>query len=265
MGILGRSVVISIITPTYNGAPWIKKCLSSFYSFAPIDDFEWIIFDSGGDETENVIRSFNDDRLKYFKLSTNNDSFSKINNMGVNFSRGDHILFLNNDVEFCDSSSINNMMKLLDKYSAGCVGARLLYPSGGIQHCGVIYRHNRLPWNMRDGVTEEFLKYDRKYQAVTAACMLCRKSDILDVGGFDERYYFCFEDVDLCLKIRKVVGKDSIYCAGTKFIHHESRTILMLNNTKQKFLEAAKLLRVKWDRFVDVDEYKYKDVKYNVV
>lgn len=260
--------MISIITMTYNGAHWLKRCMDSFYKVKDnFNDYEWIIMDAGStDNTKFIIQNFNDPKVKHYKLKDNDDSFSKVNNIGANYANGKFLFFVNNDIEFKDFDSVFNMIDLLEKYNAGCVGAKLLYSDGKIQHAGVIFRPNHLPWHMRDNLSDEYLSYNRKYQAVTAACMICKNKDFFDVGKFDESYYFCFEDIDLCLKMKSILNKESLYCAKTKFIHHESRTILALNNKKQRFIEAAKILKSKWSTFVEVDENKYlKDVLYKAL
>lgn len=256
---------------TYNGEKWLRKCIDSFFTFLPLKGvkWEWIILDNGSrDKTKYFVQSIQqkNDGIKYYELNDNSKSFSFVNNMGTKISSGKYLFFVNNDIEFLDSLSVKNMINALERNNAGCVGSRLMYPDRSIQHAGVIYRNNRLPWNVRKGVSERYLSYDREYQAVTAACMICKKSDFESVGGFDERYYFCFEDVDLCLKMKKTLKKKTIYCSRTKFIHHESRTILALNNKKQKFVEAARVLRKKWDSFVDIDEMKYiNNKKYKTI
>lgn len=254
---------------TYNGEHWMKKCLDSFHRFNPIDDYEWIIMDTGSTnpKTKELVFSYNNDNLKYYYVSDADKSFSWVNNEAAKYAKGDYLLFLNNDVEFINNYSINNMMLALEKYSAGCVGARLFYPTGKIQHAGVIFRMNKTPRNMRHKrLSRQFLDRDREYQAVTAACMLCKKEDFKKVGGFDERYYYCFEDVDLCLKLKHQYNKPSVYCGNTGLIHHESRTILALDNKKQEFARSAKLLKYKWIKMIDVNEFKYlKDPNYKVM
>ena len=262
--------MISIITMTYNGEKWMNKCLDSFYKYKPIEDYEWIIMDAGSTNkiTKDVVESYNDERLKYYFVEDANKSFSWVNNEASKYAKGEQLLFLNNDIEFVNDYSVKNMAIALEKYNAGCVGAKLLYPDGRVQHAGVIFRPNKLPWHMRSqSLSKEFLSKDRKYQAVTAACMLCNKEEFIKVRRFDERYYYCFEDVDLCLKMRHLFKnrKPSIYCGNTEIIHHESRTILALDNKKQKFLEAATLLRSKWGEEVEVDEVNYlKDANFNL-
>lgn len=259
---------VSLITMTHNGAELMGNCIASFFhTRPPTENFEWIIFDCGSnDDTQDFIKEVNDPRIRYFEVDNNENSFAAMNNMGAKFASGKYLWFINNDIEFEANASLWNMVECLDKYNAGCVGAMLNYPDASVQHAGVIFRPNHLPWHVRGpNYSEEYLSKDREYQAVTAACMLCKREDFFKVGGFDERYYFCFEDVDFCFKMRKVLGKKSIYCAGTKFLHHESKTILALGNKKQKFPEAVRLLRSKWEKDIEIDEYKYlADINYNV-
>ena len=112
-------------------------------------------------------------------------------------------------------------------------GAKLVYPDGRIQHAGVLtgvggtwglgvatHSHQFYP-STSPGYLGTISKVTN-YSAVTAACMLLRKSVFEEVGGFDEdNLRVAFNDVDLCLRIRER-GYSIIYTPYAKLLHHES-------------------------------------------
>ena len=88
--------MISIVMPTYNRAyiidSSIKSVLAQTYS-----DFELIIVDDGStDDTEKVIKSFNDKRIRYIKLEKNSGA-SHARNIGIENAKGEYITFHDSD------------------------------------------------------------------------------------------------------------------------------------------------------------------------
>ena len=163
---------------------------------------------------------------KIYDIGHNRDSFAT----GMNFlfeqanpAADDVVFFLNNDISFSEKSSetLLDMWKLQQKTKAGVVGARLLFnDTNKLQHAGVIFsdRYNRLPYHYRpEEESDAKAEKNRYFQAVTAACCLVNPASFRRVGGFDEKFRWAFDDIDLCLQI----GQDEkiAYC-GTAFAYH---------------------------------------------
>ena len=160
-------------------------------------------------------------------------NYSRLNNFGVRESRyreeADWILFLNNDVEL-EESAVEEMCRWITQPQIGAVGCHLSYPNGTLQHGGV-HTHSfvvseYVGWHHR----EAHLPLESQVQArtlgvvpaVTAACLLVRRSLFLEVGGFDEVWYpIAFSDTHFCQKLQRR-GWFIFYTPYARGIHHES-------------------------------------------
>lgn len=147
------------------------------------------------------------------------------NELVTKHCRSEAVLFMNDDVELVDDA-IAPCLQFLKLSYAGAVGIKLLYPDKTIQHAGVFVK-------MEDGKFKGCGHYywkqpDQKlpvFQAdgVTGAFMLVKRVDFAKVGGFNEKYVHCFEDVELCLRLREL-GRSCI-CNNLSWAWHaESQT-----------------------------------------
>lgn len=219
---------VSIVTPTRDGLKNIEACWKAIQNNTAYPNWEWVVGDSEStDGTVEFMESINDDRVKFIKRGTTDGSFSSINNELVEHADGEYLLFLNDDTEPQAHWLYNMMLAINNKPDIGIVGARLLYPSGKIQHAGIAFM-NEGPGNLGKSVLKSFpngfAERNRYYQAVTGACMLMRKEDFNRVGGFGLEYWFCYEDIDLCLKVIHQLNKKILYVSNAELIHKESVT-----------------------------------------
>jgi GT2 family glycosyltransferase len=155
-------------------------------------------------------------------------NFARLNNIATRTAAGDYICLLNNDVEAIDDRWLEEMLGRIAEPDVGAVGAQLLWPSGVIQHGGVVLgsafsaRHafnDRIDGDPGPG---DLLRVARQCGAVTAACLLTRRSDYLQVAGMDEiNFSVGFNDVDYCLKLR-AMGKRIIFTPHARLWHLES-------------------------------------------
>ena len=135
-------------------------------------------------------------------------------------------LFMNNDV-FINSNILEKMRKLLIK-NVGIVGLKLLYPDGTIQHSGVemVVSKERNPKEYYlpehiDYKKNNFEKPSESVDCVTGACLMVPTKLFLEYDGFDEQFDKVFQDVDFCLRIKKL-GFKIINCNETWATHIES-------------------------------------------
>lgn len=156
-------------------------------------------------------------------------NYSAINNFGVRFTRGEYILFLNNDIELIEPDSIDEMIGYVQRDDVGICGARLLYPDEDIQHAGVIMGMGGIAGAAFVRTHDAELSYMHRakcvqdYSCVTAACLLTKRRLFDEVGGFTEDLAVAFNDVDYCMKIR-ALGKLVVYNPYAKFYHYESKS-----------------------------------------
>lgn len=152
-------------------------------------------------------------------------SFSCANNLAARRFPNRHFLLLNNDV-LLHPGALKGMLDLMeDDEQLGICGTRLLFPDGTLQHGGVVFGAGRKgPYHVDRGRPVELIPPgDHEYQAVTGACMLVRHDLWQTLGGLDEDYDFGLEDIDFCLRSRKLGWR--IRCHhGTDSLHFESMT-----------------------------------------
>lgn len=224
---------IDVCTTTYRNTDKLKICLSSVVEKTKFVNYKWYLM--ANDPNEEVKRTIHNgifvddiqftDRIDPIFNDNNDGSFSSNNNELAAEGNSPYILFLNDDVEPLNASWLLSMKQILDSDpKVGAVGSLLVYPDKKIQHCGVFFsqRTNNLPFHLyyRQPVTD-FMRHNRYYQAVTAACMLVRRDDFEALGGFDEEFRYGFEDAYYCLSLQKNRNKKIVYCGASFLVHHE--------------------------------------------
>jgi GT2 family glycosyltransferase len=156
-------------------------------------------------------------------------NFSRLNNLAARGASSEFLLFLNNDVTVRDLLWLRRIVdEALSDERVAIVGIKLLYPDGTVQHAGVVLGAGGVGDHVHRGLAGDDPGYfgravcAQELSAVTAACMLCRRSAFEAVGGFDEtELAVAFNDVDLCLKLR-AAGYRIVWTAGTVAEHAES-------------------------------------------
>ena len=139
----------------------------------------------------------------------------------------------------------------------GAVGARMYYEDGTLQHGGVIIGLGGVAGHAFLGIDGDSPGYFARAQvihdlsAVTAACMMMKKRVYEEVGGFDSKFAVAFNDVDLCLKIRKA-GYLIVYDPYAELIHYESKS-RGYEDTEEKierFHGEVNLFQTRWKDFL---------------
>jgi GT2 family glycosyltransferase len=255
--------MLHVITLSYNGFSLLsalKDGLEKNLKELPVPS-KWYIRSNGcKDNTVEEVSKWAG--VELLNINHNRDNFAKCVNSLVklaNPSDDDVLLLLNNDITFQDNYSLKNMMALMQD-NVGIVGARLLYPNTDLlQHAGVIFsnRYNRLPYHYRHKEKcDKHSKKNRYFQCVTAAVALVSAKDFKDIGGMDEKYHWCFEDVDMNFAIGSL-GKKIAYCGQTNIFHHESLTVNKTNVSKLFLQNNVSLFRKKWNGKYKIDHDLY--------
>jgi len=258
--------MVSIITPTRDGAELLKKCYTALNQNTSYPNWEWIVGDSeSSDGTAEYIKNLKDPRIKLVERGTTEGSFSTINNELAEYASGEYYLFLNDDTEPQPYWLYEMMSKINRRPDIGIVGARLMYNENKLQHAGIMFVPQG-PINVgRDILSalggEDFVKQDRFYQAVTAACLLIRAKDFNKVGKFDPIYHFCYEDVDLCLKIKNNLNKKILYAANAEVLHKESVTQKKYKTSGDLQRAGIEEFKKRWMHKVDIDFPKFRGKK----
>ncbi|MBW2143092.1 MAG: glycosyltransferase [Deltaproteobacteria bacterium] len=225
-----KESIVSIVIPVFNQLEFTKQCLESIKHNTPEVHYEVIIVDNGSSDgtTEYLQRIEND--VKIIK-NEKNLGFAKACNQGAFAAQSKYILFLNNDVKV-NTGWLEPLISILDDdLDVAAVGSKLLFPDGTIQHAGVVIIDDR---KLPDPLVGRHIHYRKEpdapeanqrcvYQALTAACLLVRKSAFQEVGAFDEGYWNGYEDVDLCFKLQKN-GGFLVYEPKSSAVHYESQS-----------------------------------------
>jgi O-antigen biosynthesis protein len=154
-------------------------------------------------------------------------NFAAMNNLGAGQATGDVLVFMNDDVEPLESEWLSAMLAHASRLEVGAVGAKLVYPSGAIQHAGMVIGTmegaGHLHRNTFGSAYWNWLPFTRNVSAVTGACLAIRKSVFVELGGFDESFPVNYNDVDLCLRARQA-GYEVIVEPAALLRHYECQS-----------------------------------------
>jgi len=215
----------SIIVPVYTRLDCTRDCISALEATGAFEDAEIILVDDGSPDGSADELAALDARVRVVRRPVN-QGFAAACNAGAAVSRGDLLLFLNNDTVPEPGWLEPLVSELCGHSDVGIVGSRLLYPDRTIQHAGIAFSvPDGIPYNLYRSAPEGFPAAceRREYNAVTGACMLIRRQLFQALQGFDERYRNGFEDVDLCLRAR-ARGMRVVYQPESCLIHREEQS-----------------------------------------
>ena len=221
-----NSVDVVILTKCTNSL--VYKSISELCKYSKCSINKLIVCYTGDNSEEvNKLGKMLDDIQVNSVLDIGEYNFAKLNNeMVKRHVTSENILFMNDDV-ILSSDALAPCLKILEDKEFGAVGIKLLYGDGTIQHAGIFWNCNNL--GICQGVGHlHFKEKNRDLPAsivpgVTGAFLMLRTADFKKIGGFDERFKYCFEDVVLCKRIRDL-GMQIVCNNAVEAIHYESQT-----------------------------------------
>lgn len=229
---LKEEPLVSVIIPNKDHKADLDLCLTSLLDKGSYKNLEVIVVENNSTE-EETFRYYEELQKARPNVQVvtweKGFNFSAINNFGVTFAKGEYLLFLNNDTEVIEPEVIRELLGYGMRKDVGVVGARLLYQDDTIQHAGVVIGFGGIAGHTFIGLHQAENSYFHRamcaqdYSAVTAACMLSKKSLFQQVGGFREELAVAFNDIDYCLKIR-ALGKKVVYNPYALLYHYESKS-----------------------------------------
>lgn len=257
---------ISIIIPNKDYVSTLETCLKSIEK-STYKNYEIIVVENNSTEPETFdyykkIDGKNKIKVVYYPEKEFN--YSAIINFGVRNATGEYIVQLNNDIEVMTKDWLEEMLMFAQRDDVGAVGVELYYPDKTIQHAGIIIGIGGVAGHVFRNVpmnTHGYFSKDSTIQnlsAVTAACIMTKKSIYEEVGYMDEGFKVAFNDVDFCLKIRET-GKLIVYNPFAKLWHYESKSrgYEDTQEKRERFKGEIDRFNEKWQDFLDKGDPYY--------
>ena len=259
--------LVSVIIPNKDEKETLQTCMEMLNNNTSYQNFEIIIIENNS-TTDEIFRYYKelskDPRIHLLRWGKE-FNYSAINNFGVAHAKGEYLLFLNNDVKSINPDWMEEMLGACQRPEVGGVGAKLIYPDNTIQHAGCVVGMGGIAGHMFVDMPADRTGYLHKasllqdMSAVTAACLIMKKEVFEEAGGFTEDLAVAFNDVDLCLKVRKN-NHLIVYDPYAKLYHMESKT-RGAEDSKEKvrrFQTEIEYMRCHW-----LDILKNGDPYYN--
>jgi GT2 family glycosyltransferase len=247
--------LVTVIIPTRDAPRLLATCVDSLLGRTDYPAFEVLIVDNHTTDPEALRyleRAARDDRVMVLR-DDRPFNFSALNNRAVTHAKGSIITLLNNDIEVIDAGWLRELVSHAVRPEIGCVGAKLLYPDGTIQHAGVVVGLHGLAGHPYKHMSAHHPGYygrlgmPHSVSAVTAACLAVDRAKYQQLGGFDERIAVAFNDVDFCLRASDA-GYRNLLAPRAVLRHHESATRGLDQDVakRQRFMGEVELLKQRW-------------------
>jgi len=206
---------LSIIVLCWNDLKVIGDCLRSIYATTHSSDFEVIVSDNGSTDGSIEFIGQNFPQVRVIR-NGKNLRFAKANNVGIRESRGEYVLILNSDT-IIHEGTLDKIVSFADKHpEAGGFGCRVLNPDGSYQACVRPFPTIRSEWIaalhlnplaylsdwFQPGIYVGWKGNTQRTVGWLAGCFILFRGDLLKrLGGFDEQFFYYYEDMDLCRRV----------------------------------------------------------------
>ena len=259
--------MVSIIIPNKDHTDDLELCLFSMSRKSTYHNYEVLIVENNSEkeETFEYYKKLPERYPKVRVLTWEKEfNYSAINNFAAKEAQGEYLLFLNNDVEILTPDWIEEMLQNCQQENVAAVGVKLYYPDDTIQHAGVVLGLGGIAGHIMCRASREDPGYFgrmisvQEISAVTAACMMVKKSEFDSVKGFDETFQVAFNDIDLCMKFR-AAGKKIVFTPYAELYHYESKS-RGLEDTPEKqfrFDKEVKRFQEKWAQQLEMGDPYY--------
>ncbi len=247
--------LVSILIPNRDQKESLKKCLDSIFEKSTYPNYEIIILENHSieEETFEYYEELKEKDNVSVVIWKNLFNYSAINNFGATYAKGEYLLFLNNDVEVISPHWMEELLGNCQRKDVGITGAKLYYPDGTIQHAGTIigvggiagHAFLNMPGKRTGYLHKASIQQD--LSAVTAACMMMKKSIFEELSGFEEQLSVAFNDVDLCLRTVQA-GYRIVYNPKVELYHYESKSRGPAESKEKirRFQNEIEFMRIRW-------------------
>lgn len=257
---------VSMLIPTRDGKQITEQAVRSILDKTTYPNYDILIIDNGSEKAET---------FEFFEQIQNEDSrvsvirydqpfnYSAINNFGVKHTDGEIIGLINNDVEVINPEWLTEMVMHAIRPEIGCVGAKLYYANGQIQHAGVITSLGGVAGHSHKYFPREAVGYFHRLvlvqnlTAVTAACLLVKRNIYEEVNGLNEKdLTVAFNDVDFCLRVY-TAGYRNLWTPYAELYHHESISRGAEDSPEKiaRFNKEVNYMKLTWKQLLDRDPH----------
>lgn len=269
-----RPPLVSLIVPTRDGLDELRTCIESIREKTSYTNYEILVVDNQSTcvntlaymcELETDAKYEGRIRVLSYDHEFN---YSAINNFAAEQAQGEVLGLINNDVEVINGEWLSEMVSHALRPEIGCVGAKLYYPDGTLQHAGVVLGIGGVAGHSHkyfDGASKGYfgkLILTHNVSAVTGAALVVKKSVFTQVQGLDEEgLRVAFNDVDFCIKVREA-GYRNIWTPFAELFHHESKT-RGTEDTPEKmirFSNECALMKNRWKEVLESDPFYNKNL-----
>jgi len=258
---------VSILIPTKDNTFLISQCIRSIFELSTYPDFEVIVIDNNSREKE-FFEYMADCEKKYagrFSCLRHEVpfNFSEINNFAASHAKGEYLVLLNNDTKLITPQWLECMVAQAQRNQTGVVGVKLLFPDDSIQHAGIGFDEHQLPFHVFAEESKDMaspqVNITSNFAALTAACIMVRKELYERAGGLDKALAVEFNDIDLCLRIKKM-GYYNLYLPYVELYHYESLSRGSSHSSGDKYerhLQEKNLFLSRWSEYIKSIPVKY--------
>ena len=223
---------VDIVIVNWNSGAHLRECLAALDGSPGAQRLNLIVVDNASTDQSAAGLAVDHAKLELLQNPVNR-GFAVASNQGARIGSAGYLLFLNPDVRMA-AGAVESAVAYLDhpsRANVGIVGAQLLDQEGRIQRCcartptvnGLLLHRLFLDRFWPGLVPPHFLsdwdhQETREVDQVIGASLLIRRGLFERLGGFDERFFLYYEDVDLCLRVRRA-GSQVMYFVGAKGHH----------------------------------------------
>ena len=261
---------ISIVIANRDHPEDLKRCITSIMEKSTYENYEIIVVENNSRMREifdyyETLKAFPHVQVAVYE-SEGRFNYSAVNNFGAQRAQGDYILLLNNDTQVITVNWMEELLMYAQREDVGAVGGKLYYGNKTIQHAGVVLGlgAHRTAGHSHYGQHRENLGYmgrlcyAQNVSAVTGACLLVKKSLFEKAGGLDESFAISLNDVDFCLKLRRM-GLLNVFTPFAELYHFESvsRGLDTEGEKARRYNEESARFREKWKEVLEKGDPYY--------
>jgi O-antigen biosynthesis protein len=260
----------TVIIPTRDRLSLLRPCVDSVLA-TTAGPFRILIVDNDSKEPETLdyLRRLEGNPKVGILRMAGPFNFSRLCNAGASAAASPFLVFLNNDTTIMNGDWLERLKAHAARPDVGAVGAKLLFPSGAVQHAGVTIGLHGLSGHFEAGSDPAdpgvFGRLGRAHQvsAVTGACLMIQRDRFMNAGGFDELGFpIDLNDIDLCLRLLEA-GYRNVLVGDCTIVHHESAS--RGRSAADAYPNERRLFKSRWAHMLRADPHFHPGLSLNQI